>query len=92
MITDISEYSVEELKSMLKTLIKSDGTIIKEDVSKINNHDAIQFEIASEGSRIISQYVIIGNNLYNFIFKGEEMAMQTIGEDMFYEIVNSMEF
>ena len=92
MITDIDEYSIQEVTALLKTLIKSDGKIIKEDVKKISNHDAIQFEIVSDDSKIISLYVIVGNNLYNFIFKGDETQMDSIGKDMFLNIVSSMEF
>ena len=92
MITDLDEYTIEEMKSLLKTLIKNDGNIINEEIKKINNHDAIQFEIESEEDKIISLYVIIGNNLYNFIFKGNINAIDSVGKDMFVEIVNSMEF
>lgn len=92
MITDIEDYSIQEVTALLKTLIKSDGKIIKEDVKKISNHDAIQFEIVSDDSKIISLYVIVGNNLYNFIFKGDETQMDSIGKDMFLDIVSSMEF
>lgn len=92
MITDIDEYSIEEVTALLKTLIKSDGQIVDEEISKISNHDRIQFEIVSEDDKIISTYVIVGNNLYNFIFKGDKDKMDAIGKDMFAEIVNSMEF
>lgn len=92
MITDMDEYSVEEIKSLLKTLIQNDGEITSEEIKKINTHDAIQFEIESEEDRIISLYVIIGNNLYNFIFKGNANAIDSVGKDMFLEIINSMEF
>lgn len=92
MITDMNEYSLEEIKSLLKTLIVSDGEIISEEITKINTHDAIRFEIASEDSKIISLYVIIGNNLYNFIFKGDSNTIDSIGKEMFWTIVNSMEF
>ena len=92
MITDIDEYSVDEVKSLLKTFVKNDGTIINEEVMKLNNHNAIQFEIESGTDKIISLYVIIGNNLYNFIFKGEMTKVDLLGKDMFSTIVNSMEF
>lgn len=92
MITDIDEYSVDEVKTLLKTFVKNDGKIISEEVMKINNHNAIQFEIESENDKIISLYVIIGNNLYNFIFKGEKTKVDLLGKEMFNTIVNSMEF
>ncbi|MBQ9313421.1 MAG: S-layer homology domain-containing protein [Clostridia bacterium] len=92
MITDINDYSIEQVKALLKTFVKNDGEIVNEEVMKINNHNAIQFEINSENDKIISLYVIIGNNLYNFIFKGEARKVELLGKDMFNTIVNSMEF
>lgn len=92
MITDIDEYSINEVTTLLKTLIKSDGKIVDEKLGKINNHDTILFEIESEEDKIMCLYVIIGNNLYNFIFKGDINKMDSIGKEMFQNIVNSMEF
>lgn len=91
-ITDIDEYSISQVTSLLKTLIRSDGTIVEEKIGKISNHDTIQFEIVSDEDKIISLYVIVGNNLYNFIFKGEKDKMNLIGKDMFLEMVKTMEF
>lgn len=92
MITDIDEYSIEQVSVLLKNLIKNDGNIVDEKIGKIYNHDTIQFEIVSEEDKIISMYVIVGNNLYNFIYKGEIDKMDAIGKDIFKEIINSMEF
>ena len=92
MITDIDEYSVEEVTALLKTLIKSDGTIVSQKISKISNHDAIFFEVDEGENKIISLYVIVGNNLYNFIFKGEKSRVDSLGKEMFLDIVSSMEF
>jgi len=92
MITDIDDYSVEEVKTLLKTFVKNDGKIVDEKVMNLNNHQAIEFEIQSEDNKIISLYVIIGNNLYNFIFKGNTEKMELLGKSMFDTIVNSMEF
>ena len=78
MITDIDEYSVEEVTALLKTLIKSDGTIVSQKISKISNHDAIFFEVDDGENKIISLYVIVGNNLYNFIFKGEKSRVDSL--------------
>lgn len=91
-ITDIDEYSVEEVTALLKTLIKSDGTIVSQKISKVINHDAIFFEVDDGENKIISLYVIVGNNLYNFIFKGGKTRVDALGKDMFLDIVDSMEF
>jgi hypothetical protein len=83
-------YASSSLRMADGTL--SSYTTIDEKVSKISNHDTILFEIDSENNKIMCLYVIIGNNLYNFIFKGDELSMDSIGKDMFLSIVNSMEF
>ena len=53
---------------------------------------AIKFKVESEGKIIYSLYVVIGNNLYNLIFTGDEEGMLEVGEELFDEIVKSLEF
>ena len=54
---------------------------------------AIKFKILSEEGKIIdSLYIIIGNNLYNLIFTGNEAEMKEVGESIFNDIINSLEF
>lgn len=91
-ITDISDYSLSEIKALLRTLNTSDGKIVSESTGKVADHNSIRFEIVSEDSKIISLYVIIGNNLYNFIFKGETNKVESIGSEVFADIVSSIEF
>lgn len=91
-ITDISDYSLTEIKALLKTLNTSDGKVVSESIGKVADHDSIKFEIISEDSKIISLYVIIGNNLYNFIFKGDIDKVESIGNEVFSNIVSSIEF
>ncbi len=91
-ITDIGDYNIGEVKLLLKSLVSKDGKIISEQEKKVAGHDAIQFEIDAENDKIISLYVIIGNNLYNFIFTGDKDKVNILGKDIFQEIVNSMEF
>lgn len=91
-ITDISDYSLSEIKALLRTLNTSDGKIVSESTGKVADHNSIRFEIVSEDSKIISLYVIIGNNLYNFIFKGEISEVESIGNEVFADIVSSIEF
>lgn len=91
-ITDISDYSLTEIKALLKTLNTSDGKIVAESMGKVADHDSIKFEIISEDSKIISLYVIIGNNLYNFIFKGDIDKVESVGNEVFANIVSSIEF
>lgn len=91
-ITDISDYSLSEIKALLRMLNTSDGKIVSESTGKVADHNSIRFEIVSEDSKIISLYVIIGNNLYNFIFKGEINEVESIGNEVFADIVSSIEF
>ena len=91
-ITDMQKYTFAEIKYMLESLAKNDGEIVDTKTFKIMNNDAIQFEIQSEEKLVYSLYVIVGNNLYNFIFTGEKEAMSEIGEELFNNIVNTIEF
>lgn len=91
-ITDMQKYSLDEIKTMLSALVKNDGEILDISTSKIMNNDAIKFKIKGEEKTIYSLYVIVGNNLYNFIFTGEEMAMDEVGETLFQSIIDTLEF
>lgn len=91
-ITDMQNYSLSEIETMLEYLAKNDGEIVEKTNSKIMNNDAIKFQIKSEEKTIYSLYVVVGNNLYNFIFTGEEMAMQEVGKSLFENIIHTLEF
>lgn len=91
-ITDMQDYSLSEIKSLLTVIVSEDGEINKSETLKIMGNNAIKFEIDSEGKRIYSLYVVIGNNLYNLIFTGDEEGMLQVGEEMFDDIVKSLEF
>ncbi|MBQ9280315.1 MAG: S-layer homology domain-containing protein [Clostridia bacterium] len=91
-ITDMQKYSLSEIKALLETLARNDGEILESKTFKIMSNDAIQFKIHSEEKMIYSLYVVVGNNLYNFIFTGEENAMNEVGETLFENMVNTLEF
>lgn len=91
-ITDIQNYNFNEIKALLTSLVKNDGKILKTESLKIVNNDALKFKIQSEEKLIYSLYVIIGNNLYNFIFTGDEVGMNEVGENLFNEIIETLEF
>lgn len=92
-IIDIQNYSVSEIAYLLSTIASNDGEIIESSTSKIFNNTAVKFKILSEEGKIIdSLYIIIGNNLYNLIFTGNEAEMNEVGEDIFNDIINSLEF
>ena len=91
-ITDMQDYNLAEIKTLLTAIVNKDGEIKETDTFKIMNNNAIKYKIESEGKIIYSLYVVIGNNLYNLIFTGDEEGMIEVGEEMFDEIVKSLEF
>ena len=91
-ITDMQDYNLAEIKTLLTAIVNKDGEIKETDTFKIMNNNAIKYKIESEGKIIYSLYVVIGNNLYNLIFTGDEDGMIEVGEEMFDEIVKSLEF
>lgn len=91
-ITDMQDYSLSEIKALLTAIVNKDGEIKTTDTFKIMNNNAIKFKVESEGKIIYSLYVVIGNNLYNLIFTGDEEGMLEVGEELFDEIVKSLEF
>lgn len=92
-IIDIQNYSVSEIAYLLSTIASNDGEILESSTSKIFNNTAVKFKILSEEGKIFdSLYIIIGNNLYNLIFTGNEAEMNEVGESIFNDIINSLEF
>lgn len=91
-ITDMQNYSLGEIKVLLTSIVSKDGDIKETDSFKIMNNNAIKYKIESDGKIIYSLYVVIGNNLYNLIFTGDEAGMLEIGEGLFNEIVETLEF
>lgn len=92
-ITDIQDYNINQIKELLKQLARNDGKILETDVFKVMGNDAIKLKIQAENEKIIySLYVVVGNNLYNFIFKGNEVDMNEVGRELFDEIIKSVEF
>ncbi len=90
-VTDMENYTMKEVKNLLTSIARNDGEIIKVEDFKIINNDAIRFVIKGEGRMINSLYIVVGNNLYNLIFTGEIDAMNEVGNDMFTNIINTIE-
>ena len=91
-ITDIQEYNLNEIKLLLSSIVSKEGDIKETETFKIMNNNAIKFKTEADGKITYSLYVVIGNNLYNLIFKGDEYGMVEVGEELFNDIVNSLEF
>ena len=87
----MEQYSLREVKELLKSLARNDGDIVKTEELKIINNDAIKFVIKDENRTTDSLYIVVGNNLYNLIFTGETDAMNEVGMELFRKIINTIE-
>lgn len=91
-ITDMKDYSFEEIQYLLKTLAMEDGKLIETETLKIINNDAVLFKILTSENKVMnSLYIVIGNNLYALIFTADEIAMNEVGDYFFDEIIKSIE-
>jgi len=91
-ITDMNEYSLDEIIYLLKSLTKEDGEISETKKLKVFNKDAVQFKVISEDKLLYTLYVIDKNVLYKFIFMSDKNIMNEIGKELFNEIIYSLEF
>lgn len=91
-ISDMDKYTFNEVKSLLRQLAKKDGEVVDTTVLSVMNNDAVRFRIKNEEQLIDSLYVIVGNNLYKFIFMGDEISMNEIGTRLFDKIIKTIEF
>ena len=82
---------MKEVKNLLTSIARNDGEITKVEDFKIINNEAIRFVIKGEDRIINSLYIVVGNNLYNLIFTGKIDAMNEVGNDMFTNIINTIE-
>lgn len=90
-VTDMENYTIKEVKSLLTSIARNDGEIVKVEDLKIINNEAIKFVIKGEDRIVNSLYIVVGNNLYNLIFTGGIDAMNEVGNDMFTGIINTIE-
>ena len=90
-VTDMSDYSLEELKILLKTL-EGNAEIIDTKAKTVYQYDAIEFTTTEDDKMTKSLYVIIETKLYHFIFVGDADKMESIGTEIYNDIVNTIEF
>ena len=90
-ITDMQEYSEEEIKFLLKTLAEKDGELIDTQILKVMNYTAFKFKVQADEKIKNSLYIVMGNNLYNLIFTADEEVMNEVGEEFFMELIKSIE-
>lgn len=90
-VTDMSKYSLEDLTIILKTL-EGNAKILDTKTKKVYQYDAIEFTTQEDDKTSKSLYVIIGTKLYHFIFVGDTAEMESIGGEIYNNIVNTIEF
>lgn len=91
-VTDMSKYSVEDLKILLRAMESNDAEILEAKTKKVYQYDAIEFTVKENEKISKSLYVIIETKLYHFIFVGDEAKMNSIGVELYNDIVNTIEF
>lgn len=91
-VTDMADYTFDQLQYMLKQIARKDGELIKTENMKIINNNAVKFKILTSENKIIySLYIVIGNNLYDLILTANEDTMDELGDYLFDEIIRSLE-
>lgn len=93
-ITDMTDYTLSEIKYLLKTSVKEDGKLNATETLKIFGKDAVKFEIYNETEQKTTYllYIIDENILYNMTYRANEEVMKEVGGDFFKEIIKSIEF
>lgn len=91
-ITDLKDYTLEELRVALQSLEGADVEILDSDIKKAYIYDAIEYTVKDGDKRTKSLYVIVETKLYHFIFVGDEDKMVSIGDEIFDDIVSSIQF
>lgn len=91
-IIDMSDYTIEELQDILVGLEDSDSEILGSEIKKVYTYDAIEYTVKDGEKLKKSLYVVISTKLYHFIFVGEEWKMNTVGTEIYQNIINSIEF
>lgn len=90
-ITDMDKYSIEELKTLFDSLAMSEGDIQNSEIRKVYRYDAIDYTIKNDDKLNRSLYVVAGTKLYKFIFTGDASKVESIGNELFNDVINSIE-
>ena len=90
-ITDMERYSIEQLKYMFDSIVNEEGKMINSEIKKVYRYDAVDYTIDMDEKLNRSLYVVADSKLYKFIFTGDKSKMESIGNDLFDYIENSIE-
>ncbi len=91
-IVDLSNYTTEQLKTILVDLEDTSSEIIESSIKKVYIYDAIEYVTKNDGKLTRSLYVIIANKLYHFIFTADEAKMAGAGVELYDDIISNIEF
>lgn len=90
-ITDMDKYSIEELKVLFDSLAKSEGELITSKIRKVYQYNAIDYMIKDGEKLTRTLYIVVENRLYKLIFTGEYDKVMSIGNELFDDVVNTIE-
>ena len=91
-IIDMSDYTIEQLEEILVSLEDTDGEVIDSEIKKVYTYDAIEYTVRNDNKLTKSIYIVISTKLYHFIYVGEEEKMNSVGIEIYEDIINSIEF
>ena len=91
-IIDMSNYSIDQLKTILVGLEDTQAEIIDSRITKVYNCDAIEYTVKYEDKLSKSLYIVLSNKLYHFVFTSEESKMLGAGYEIYEDIINNIEF
>ncbi len=91
-IIDMSNYTIDQLKTILVGLEDTQAEIIDSNIKKVYTYDAIEYTVKYEDKLSKSLYIVISNKLYHFVFTSEEDKMTGAGLEIYEDIINNIEF
>ncbi len=91
-IVDMSNYTIDQLKTILVGLEDVSAEIVESNIIKVYTYDAIEYTVKYEGKLTKSLYIVISNKLYHFVFTADEDKMLGAGNEIYKDILNNIEF
>lgn len=91
-IIDMSNYTIDQLKTILVGLEDTQSEIIDSRITKVYACDAIEYTVKNEDKLTKSLYIVLSNKLYHFVFTADEKKMLGAGEEIYEDIISNIEF
>ena len=90
-ITDMNQYSINDLKTMFDSLANAEGEVLESKIRKVYQYDAIDYSIKNDGKLSRTLYIVVENKLYKFIFTGDADKVESIGNELFDDVIHTIE-